>query len=216
MWEWQNSDPFGNNPPNENPTGAGQFNFPLRFPGQYFDRETNLNYNFHRDYDPSIGRYIESDPIGLAGGINGYTYVKGNSLSFIDAQGLISTVAATVKIFQELKNEFPETYGNLDPTFTVIPWLRGRGTTVGNWVNINPVAYGYELNCEDLFELITTVAHESQHTGQSFGGQIKMRRLTDENDDPNDPHWQIENRAEQHAIKIYQKMKHKICDCEKK
>ena len=37
----------------------------LRFPGQYYDAETELNYNYMRDYNPVIGRYIESDPIGI-------------------------------------------------------------------------------------------------------------------------------------------------------
>jgi RHS repeat-associated protein len=88
VWQWDNSDPFGNNAANENPGGAGRFNFPLRFPGQYFDKETNTHYNINRDYDPSIGRYIESDPIGLEGGINTFGYVEGNSLSYIDPLGL--------------------------------------------------------------------------------------------------------------------------------
>ncbi len=67
-WEWPNADPFGNNVPNENPAGLGTFSYNLRFPGQYYDSEKGSNYNYFRDYDPSIGRYVESDPIGLRGG----------------------------------------------------------------------------------------------------------------------------------------------------
>jgi RHS repeat-associated protein len=89
VWRWDQQEPFGVNVPDENPAGSGAFDLPLRLPGQYFDKETNLHYNYFRDYEPAIGSYKQSDPIGLSGGINTYAYVSGYPLGRTDRLGLI-------------------------------------------------------------------------------------------------------------------------------
>jgi RHS repeat-associated protein len=86
-WRWERA-PFGTTAPDENPSGLGTFVYNLRLPGQFYDSETGLNYNYFRNYDPQVGRYVESDPTGLSGGINTYAYVRGNPLSLTDQFGL--------------------------------------------------------------------------------------------------------------------------------
>jgi len=80
-WLWDH-DPFGNGLP------LGTFSDNLRFPGQFYDQNAKLHYNYFRDYDPGTGRYIESDPTGLRGGINTYAYAESSAVGASDRLGL--------------------------------------------------------------------------------------------------------------------------------
>ncbi|HHM9561063.1 TPA: RHS repeat domain-containing protein, partial [Pseudomonas aeruginosa] len=86
-WQWQ-SDAFGRGEALSQ--GSTQVN--LRFPGQYYDAESGLHYNYFRDYDPETGRYVESDPIGLGGGLNTYGYVEANPVLRTDSLGLMQDI----------------------------------------------------------------------------------------------------------------------------
>lgn len=91
-WRWD-GEPFGGGIVSNNPAGVGAFDFHLRFPGQMVIQETGLYYNYYRDYDPVAGRYIQSDPIGLQGGLNTYTYASGRPTLSIDPLGLADYAA---------------------------------------------------------------------------------------------------------------------------
>lgn len=82
--------PFGKAGVDEDPDGNGiGFTLNLRLPGQYFDEESGLHYNHQRYYDPIAGRYISSDPLGLAAGPNTYAYVENDPVNHIDPTGLL-------------------------------------------------------------------------------------------------------------------------------
>jgi RHS repeat-associated protein len=91
IWRWDEmKEGFGDHAPNADPDADGtSLVFDLRFAGQRYDQASGLHYNYLRDYDPSVGRYTQSDPIGLMGGISTYAYVGGNPLSLTDPSGLL-------------------------------------------------------------------------------------------------------------------------------
>ncbi|MDT9001573.1 RHS repeat-associated core domain-containing protein [Paucibacter sp. APW11] len=92
-WRWL-AEPFGSAPAETDPSGLGDLNISLRLPGQQYDGFLGLHFNGFRDYDAGTGRYVQSDPIGLAGGVNTYAYVEGNPVSYVDPEGLQKGPAA--------------------------------------------------------------------------------------------------------------------------
>ena len=91
VWNWDlRGEAFGSSDPNDDSDGNGErFVFNLRFSGQVNDALSGLSYNYFRNYDPSIGRYVESDPVGLLGGVSTYAYVRNNPLLRVDSWGLL-------------------------------------------------------------------------------------------------------------------------------
>jgi len=114
----------------------------LRFPGQYYDAESGLSYNMMRDYDPSVGRYVQNDPAGFRGGINPYVYAAGNPIRLIDAVGLSgdessggwSTYTGVYKDFQFL---------NVTTTID-----SNGNTTVSTDVGLGPLTLGAYYDSE--------------------------------------------------------------------
>jgi RHS repeat-associated protein len=87
-WRWDQAEPFGSNTADGDPSSLGVVDLPLRFAGQYADKETFLHQNNFRDYDSLLGRYLESDPVGIRGGLNTFGYANSSPLIHVDPLGL--------------------------------------------------------------------------------------------------------------------------------
>jgi RHS repeat-associated protein len=140
VWQWDNNDPFGNNQ-----ATLSTLNFNLRFPGQYFDTETNLNYNYTRNYDSSIGRYIQSDILGLTGGINGYSYTSQNPIKYFDKLAYLLQLSNGDYIFSSFSLLNTPTQYNYSNYFTTFDLSQKNFFDISN-LSKNPqvlAEYGY-------------------------------------------------------------------------
>ena len=140
----------------------GPFN--IGFPGQYYDSEDSLWYNGHRDYDATLGRYIESDPAGRAGGVNSYAYVSNDPIIGIDPYGLCDK-----KITCE----------------TILPdgtTIGGRVAALSNQINSSQMAstpYGPVLSSSALPSSVVSQVYSGTNFKIMFRGQADAAFLGD-------------------------------------
>ena len=162
VWRWDQTEPFGSNLPDEDPQRSGlAFTCNLRFPGQYFDPEIGSHYNYFRDFDPSLGRYLESDPTGLQGGLNTYAYAKGSPVRYKDRYGLDTAgcdgVADTLENPCRLRccAEHDECYDKFKCSKS--SWVKKDGCVPGACAGCNRVARNCFIKC----------AYKSNHKASS-------------------------------------------------
>jgi len=146
----------------------------LRFPGQIEDGETGTFYNYYRDYQASTGRYLQSDPVGLAGGLNRYGYVGGNPLGWFDPDGLTQCDIDTA--YEIVKRKYPElNFGKDSPVVDLPrngpeagnsqPKNQGKQKNIpgrdGN-IHLNK-NYLDKLSDPKAVDLVDTIIHEALH-----------------------------------------------------
>lgn len=118
----------------------------LRFPGQYYDNETGLSYNYFRDYNPKIGRYIQSDPIGLNGGINTFGYVTSNPILYSDPTGQAIPLVVITGARLCLSNPTCSSFAFLGASIAARKAAESISSLLYNYFPLTDVNTGYESN----------------------------------------------------------------------
>ncbi|WCM86283.1 RHS repeat domain-containing protein [Acidovorax sp. NCPPB 3576] len=177
-WRWM-SEPFGTTAAESSPAGQTDFVFNLRFPGQYYDVESGIHQNWNRDYVPGLGRYAQSDPIGLGGGMNTYIYVGGNPLSRTDRLGL-ATDEEIRKAVATLRCANPGEFDKLARSITMAD-MGKNGAGMTDWRNnitLNSRDYGDSSTPVDKLGpyqselMLQTIAHEMLHVNEALGSRL--------------------------------------------
>jgi RHS repeat-associated protein len=179
IWEWSSkSEVFGNQAPNADPDGDGVgFELALRFPGQQATDANGMFYNYQRDYDPATGRYSQSDPVGLVGGISSYQYSNGRPIDITDPLGLRPPSAQEGSFIYSI---FGECF-DVDSIDLRITKNKRASSLIGGRIDL-PTRFfiGGELsngvNLQDL-EARATFAHEIMHVWQRRQGANLIARL---------------------------------------
>jgi RHS repeat-associated protein len=170
VWTWEPV-AFGANAPNTDPLNTGTaFDYKLRFPGQIADAEPGLRYNYYRDYDPSLGRYVQSDPMGLLAGVNTFAYVDENPVSEEDPLGLCAPACPNRFFGDSLAQAYLNTYG---PN----AWSEIRADRDST----QPVAVGTQSeavrNAEHYLYSYTQVSNNSYNWGPMLGLTVGYNTL---------------------------------------
>ncbi|MCP3888577.1 MAG: RHS repeat-associated core domain-containing protein [Desulfobulbaceae bacterium] len=138
-------------------------------PGQYFDNESELHYNYHRFYDPSIGRYLRADPIGLAGGINHYTYGLNNPTNYIDPDGQLAFVLPAIPPVLAALGKAVAFVGSAALTAKMIHWLWNEKTKEGEQCEVGDLT-------DDEVEQIQNVVDDAGRPLDVVGSSAKGKR----------------------------------------
>ena len=145
-------------------------------PGQYFDTESGLAQNYFRDYDPNTGRYVESDPIGLQGGVNTYSYVGGDPLRKSDRTGLATDREIWLAV-ASLVCAYPSYFSRVPSSVTMVNMGEGAdgATDWFNSISLNSRLYGDSNTPVDPFvvsQFLQTLAHEMLHVNEPIPNRL--------------------------------------------